>query len=91
MTPDFPLRGIIAIGGFAAVIAAISSGGLANATPMTACAPGEREDPFTSVCVPELAPANAVADPGPSQQELEQDVYDTPGLTSPHVGGTTAP
>lgn len=91
MTPGFPLRGIVAIGGFAAVIAAIAGSNTANVTPMAACAPGEREDPFTSVCVPELAPANGVANPGLSEQEFEQDVLDTPGLTSPHAGGTTAP
>jgi hypothetical protein len=57
---------------------------------MAACPPGEHEDLFTLTCVPELVP-RAVADPGPSQQEVEQDVYDTPGFTSPNVGGTTVP
>jgi hypothetical protein len=95
-TSDFPARRLVIVGGFAAVIAVAPTLAVFAVpsrmidTPMAACPHGEREDPFTDVCVPELVP-NAVADPGPGEQWLEQDVYDTPGLTVPHVGGTTVP
>lgn len=90
----FPLRRLMMVVGFAAVAAVTPSiAVLADPTidtPMAACPNGEREDLYTDVCVPELAP-NAVADPHPSEQWVEQDVLDTPGLTVPHVGGTTVP
>jgi hypothetical protein len=92
------LRRVIVGGGFAALVA-VTPSVVAFADPdpttdtlaTTACPPGEQEDPFTLMCVPELVPANAIADPGRSEQDVEQDVYDTPGLAVPHVGGTTVP
>ena len=83
--------------GFVALIAvtlstAVFTGaGLAAATPMAACSAGEHEDPYTSFCVPDLLPAMGFADPGISDEDLGQDVFDTPGILVPHVGGTTVP
>ncbi len=91
------LRRVVVGAGFAALVAVTPSVAtfanpdLTTDTLATACPPGEQEDPFTFICVPELVPANAIADPGRSEEELELDVYDTPGLSVPHVGGTTVP
>jgi hypothetical protein len=96
-TFDFPVRRLIAVGGLAAAIAvtptiAVFAGpSPAIDAPMAACPPGEDEDPFTFICVPELVPAHGIDDPAPSERQVEQDVYDTPGVTVPHVGGTTVP
>jgi hypothetical protein len=88
------IRRWLAVGGFAAATALTVAIPVLNSpsptinTPLAACPHGEDEDPFTFTCVPELVPRNSN---GPSERDLEQDVYDTPGFTSPNVGGTTVP
>jgi hypothetical protein len=92
----FPVCRLTVVSGFAAAIALTPTIALfAGPSPtidttMTACPPGEEADSFTLTCVPHLVPRGFLA-PGPSEQEREQDVLDTPGFTSPNAGGTTVP
>lgn len=96
-TVDFPVRRLVIAGGFAAAIAitptiaVFAAPGLAKATPTAPCPSGEHNDVFTNICVPMLVPSGGVADPRPSQEQTEQDVYGTPGLNPYHAGGTTVP